>query len=56
MSVPVLALSGLCLLVVVLWPLGLGAVIESAASSAQAEPGAPSAVDSYLRLVFGRSP
>ncbi|MBK8980315.1 MAG: NADH/ubiquinone/plastoquinone (complex I) [Planctomycetes bacterium] len=54
MHVPVLVLSALCLLTFVLWPLGLGDVVQGAAATAQSADGQPPAIDSYLRLVLGR--
>ncbi len=55
MSLPVLGLVALCLFTIVLWPLGLDAMVESAATAAR-----PAATDTletgYRDLIQGRQP
>lgn len=56
MSLPVAGLAVLCLLVVLLWPLGVGDMVQSAADAVRSTPADGSALDGYLDLVLGRKP
>jgi multicomponent Na+:H+ antiporter subunit D len=56
MAAPVLVLSFLCLVVVVLWPLGVGDMVRDAATAVADASGEGGALDRYVRLVPGRLP
>lgn len=55
MWAPVLGLALLSLLTIVLWPLGLGEMVEAAAHSVRSTEGPP-AVERYVQLILGRQP
>lgn len=57
MAAPAFALALLSMLVIVLWPLGVGDMVQEAANALRGPPGdGPPAYETYVRLILGRLP